>query len=115
MFGVGGRLNGHEKKMGLKKIMGVKIQGNSLYFFPHQNRSKNKGIPFTFFCEIYPFCAKFYDKLFFFHFFHFFRTDILKHLLGGPKIIRVIYRVVFKKEKKDKVPTDPPTHPSVKN
>ena len=65
MFGVGGRLNGHEKKMGLKKIMGVKIQGNSLYFFSHQNRSKNKGIPFTFFCEIYPFCAKFFEKFIF--------------------------------------------------
>ena len=64
MFGVGGRLNGHEKKMGLKKIMGVKIQ-DSLYFFSHQNRSKNKGIPFTFFCEIYPFCAKFFEKCIF--------------------------------------------------
>ena len=62
----GGRLNGQGKKMGLKKIMGVKIQGNSVYFCPHQNRSKNKGIPFTFFDEIYPFCAK---ALIFFYFF----------------------------------------------
>ena len=51
---------GMNKKKGVNKIMGVKIQGNSLYFFPHQNRSKNKGIPFTFFlrnipvlCEIF--------------------------------------------------------------
>ena len=35
---------GTKKKDGGKKIMDVKIQRNSLYFFPH----KNKGIPFTF-------------------------------------------------------------------
>ena len=62
----GGRLNGHEKKkMGVYKSMGVKIEGNSLCFFPHQNRSKNKGISFTFFCEIYPFCAKFFENFIF--------------------------------------------------
>ena len=56
----GGRLNGHKKKMGVYKSMDVKIEGNSLCFFPHQNRSKTKGIPFTFFlrnipvlCEIF--------------------------------------------------------------
>ena len=35
---------GTKKKDGGKKIMDVKIQRNSLYFFPH----KNKGIPFIF-------------------------------------------------------------------
>ena len=56
---------GMKKKMGVYKSMGVKIEGNSLCFFPHQNRSKNKGIPFTFFCEIYPFCAKFFENFIF--------------------------------------------------
>ena len=82
---------GMKKKMGVYKIMGVKIEGNSLYFFPHQNRSKNKGIPFTFFCEIYPFCAKFFENFIFSFFSNFYTTDTLKPLLGGPKVISVIY------------------------
>ena len=59
----GGRLNGHEKKMGLKKIMGVKIKGNSLYFFcPIKIGQKTREFFLLFFCEIYPFCAKFFEK-----------------------------------------------------
>ena len=44
-------------------------------------------------------------------FFHFFTTDVLKRLVGGPKVASKIYRVVFeKKAKKKEVLTDPPTH-----
>ena len=50
------------KKNEVKKIMGVKIQGNSLYFFSHQNRSKNKGIPFTFFAKYARFVQIFFEK-----------------------------------------------------
>ena len=44
-------------------------------------------------------------------FFHFFTTDVLKRLVGGPKVASKIYRVVFqKKAKKKEVLTDPPVN-----
>ena len=39
----------------------------------------------------------FLTKLIFLFFFHFFTKDTLKRLLGGPKSLRMIYKVVFKK------------------
>ena len=65
--------------------MDVKIQRNSLYFFPH----KNKGIPFTFpkllrKKNLRNFLTK--KKIDFF--FDFFPKDVVFTLLRGPKTIR---------------------------
>ena len=77
--------------MGVYKIMGVKIEGNSLYFFSQQNRSKNMRIPFTFFAKYTRFVRNFLKILFLVFFSNFYTTDTLKPLLGGPKVISVIY------------------------
>ena len=87
----GGRLNGHEKKMGLKKIMGVKIQGNSLYFFPIKIGQKTREFLLLFFAKYTRFVRNFLKNLFLVFFSNFFTTDTLKSLLGGPIIIGEIY------------------------
>ena len=51
----------------------------------HQNRSKNKGIPFTFFCENFPKCAKFFDKIKNLYFFSFFHQGYLKTSFVGTR------------------------------
>ena len=62
-----------------------------------------------------PFCSKFFDKKIFFFNFVFFTKDVLTTLLGGTKIITVIYTYFLcsKQNKNRYLPTHPiPFHPS---
>ena len=58
----------------------VKKQGNSLYFF---------------FAKYTRFVRNFLKIVFLVFFSNFYTTDTLKPLLGDPKVISVIYQVVF--------------------
>ena len=75
--------------------MGVKIQGNSQYFFPTKIGQKTREFPLLFFAKYTRFVRNFLKILFLVFFSNFYTTDTLKPLLGGPKVISVIYQVIF--------------------
>ena len=78
-----------EKPSDFKKIMGVKIKGNSLYFFPTKIGQKTRAFLLLFFAKYTRFVRNFLKNLFLFFFSNFYTTDTLKHLLGGPNIFGV--------------------------
>ena len=107
-------------KQAKKKSQGVfvKFENQCLKNRNYQSRSKYRGFLNTFFGKYTRFVRNFLTNLKFDFFFHFFTTDVLTRLVGGPKVASKIYRVVFeKKEKKKEVltgpPTDRPTDPSI--
>ena len=84
-------------KMGLKKIMGVKIMEIPCIFFPIKIGQKTREFLLLFFAKYTRFVRNFLKNLFLVFFSNFFTKDVLKRLLRGPKVTSVIYRVVFEK------------------
>ena len=87
----GGRLNGHEKKKGLKKSWVSNTRKFPVIFFPSKTVKKQGNSFYFFFAKYTRFVRNFLKNLFLVFFSNFFTTDTLKTLLGGPKVISMIY------------------------
>ena len=83
---------GMKKKNGVKKNHGCQNTRKFPVFFSPSKSVKNQGNSFYFFFAKYTrFVRNFLKKLFLVFFSKFFTSDTLKTLLGGPKVISVIY------------------------
>ena len=68
-----------------------------MFFCPTKIGQKTREFPLLFFAKYTRFVRNFLKILFLVFFSNFYTTDTLKPLLGGPKVISVIYQVVFEK------------------
>ena len=68
-----------------------------MFFCPTKIGQKTREFPLLFFAKYTRFVRNFLKILFLVFFPNFYTTDTLKPLLGGAKVISVIYQVVFEK------------------